>query len=34
MDDQSIDTSNIEKEWNLSFHGNSYMVDILSQGNY
>ena len=32
MDDQSID-NNIEKEWNLNFHGNSYMIDILSQGN-
>jgi hypothetical protein len=33
MDDQSIDT-NIEKEWSLNFHGNSYMIDILSQGNH
>ena len=32
MDEQSIDT-NTEKEWNLNFHGNSYMIDILSQGN-
>ena len=32
MDDQSID-NNVEKEWNLNFHGNSYMIDILSQGN-